>query len=266
MGLTMGIAVRDEFVLLSSDSKISVETHDAQTFEKYDGTESIDFKHKRVWNISDKVLLTTDGIVHTGDIVKREIYKLVDKDSTLGDCVEALKKVTADLWDKRKPYADEANSDRDTLALNFLGTEHFSCVMFGFLSNGKTGVAYLDPGSMTVKVDETPMDHNTNGLIISPSLEDNTNYRSWITLPWEDQTLMNYVYQLFLTHAKLSLKHPQSVSSDCNFYALYKDYKGDIQTINEVNDTSLIYPLLKENEDIDHRKLYKIYKSKLIRL
>src|SRR5699024_7725578 len=140
-------------VIMSTDSKVTQQRHDAYTFERVDETvvETGD-RNEKVHAISDSVLLFTAGIMETSVIFENEIIRRIKPEYTLEQCAEILHTVTIELWERRKSYSEGGAEDKDALALNFIGTEDFTCCMYGFLSNGKTGSAYINPETITVEL------------------------------------------------------------------------------------------------------------------
>lgn len=91
MSLVMGVSVRDEFIILSGDTKITTGTYDRDNFEKSSKeVKETGLNHEKVFPITRQVLFSTAGNVHVGDIVKAELIKRIKPDDTLEECAEAL--------------------------------------------------------------------------------------------------------------------------------------------------------------------------------
>lgn len=264
MTLIIGMTYKDEFALVSSDTKVTEQEHDAETFE-LDRSVSIKdagFKRNKVHVLTDSVLQVTTGVEETGDAFDRELRKRVQPSYYLDDCIQPVQEVADELWSKRKSFHHGGMEDKKAMSYNFIGTGYFYCVLFGFFRNGNTGMVYLDPESITVKSIETTKDDTSpmTAVIISPSVDDNENYINWINIPIEERNINNFYLQMYLIHAKLSLKHSYSVSEDFNLKLMVNDggvIKNDMLTL----DSSELYPTLEENEGINHTKLFKLYKS-----
>lgn len=262
MTLIMGMSYKDEFIMISADTKVTQQEHDSETFEKIEH-DPIDVGHsaKKVHPITKNTFLATGGIVKTGEIIREEFTKRLKPEHTLEKCADILQEVIDELWKKRKSFEEVGDDDLAALSLNFLGTKYFSCYMLGFFENGKTGMAYILPGSVKVEIIESPMDYGYPNFIISPNEDDNENYKNWISIrKEEEQTLNNFMTQFYLTHGKLSLKHRVNVSSDFNVFGLFKDPAGNIQYFNNVLDSSDLYPMFEKHPEMDFKTFYPAYR------
>lgn len=261
MTLITGMAFKDQFVLLATDSKVIIEYHD-ENFDKVAGiVEETDIKHDKVVKLSNYVLMATSGIVETGKALKQQLSHRIRPEHTLEKCAETLQNAVDYLWSKRKEWKEGGDSDRESLSLNFLGTINFGCVMFGFMNNGKTGMVRLNPGTLIVEVIESPMDGGFPCIIISPSLDDNENYLKWLDLRTEDHNFNNFLTQIAAIHGKLSWKHPVSVSPDSNVFVLFRNQTGHIEEAKQIIDTSLFHQAFRENPNWDHQELWTFFQT-----
>jgi len=261
MTLIMGMAYKDQFVIMSSDTKVTLQKYDALTFERAEHPPvEIGENEGKIHRLSNSTLIATSGIQKTGSIVEEEVMKRVKPGYSLEQCMEVLQEVVSILVKKSKVYAEVGEKDMNALSLNFIGTEDFGCVLFGFLSNGTSGYAYLDHTDLIVKIVESPMSEGFGCCIISPDTSDQNNYGNWLFIrKEEEQNLNNYIQQFKFIHGKLSLTHNTSVSSDCNLHVLMKDSEGKFQHVTEIVETNVLHSMFKEHPEIDYKTFYKLY-------
>ncbi|WP_410976425.1 Ntn hydrolase family protein [Bacillus pacificus] len=261
MTLIMGMAYKDQFVIMSSDTKVTLQKHDALTFERAELLPvEIGENEGKIHRLSNSTLIATSGIQKTGNIVEDEMMKRVKPEYSLEQCAGVLQEVITMLCEKRKTYVEVGTEDMDALSLNFIGNENFGCVLFGFLSNGTSGHAYLDHTDLIVKIIESPMSEGFGCCIISPDPGDQNKYGNWLLIRKEEErSLSNYIQQFKFIHGKLSLTHKTSVSSDCNLHVLVKDSEGNYQHATNVIETNILHSIFTEHPEIDYKTFYKLY-------
>ncbi len=260
MTLIMGMAYKDQFVIMSSDTKVTLQKYNSLTFERAElPPVEIGENEGKIHRLSNSTLIATSGIQKTGSIVEEEMMKRVKPGYSLEKCMEVLQEVISMLLKRSKVYAEVGEKDIDALSLNFIGTEDFGCVLFGFLSNGTSGYAYLDHTDLIVKIVESPMSEGFGCSIISPDPGDQNNYGNWLLIRKEERSLSNYIQQFKFIHGKLSLTHKTSVSSDCNLHVLVKDSEGNFQHATNVIETNILHSMFTEHPEIDYKTFYKFY-------
>src|SRR5690625_4064316 len=142
MTLIIGLAYKDNFVIASSDSRVTSQEHDAINFEKFGDPKKKEEKKLKVRYLTDTVLFAHGGISETAQVVERELLKRLNSHDSLNQCSITLKDVTEELWRKKKTYAEVGENYKDALSLNFIGTKYFGCYLIGFFDNGRTGITF----------------------------------------------------------------------------------------------------------------------------
>ena len=236
MTLIIGVAYRDLYVMISSDSKISKQTHSVFDFEKTQSdVEGIEGKAEKVSLLTNYVLCSQSGVVDIGEVVERELRARVKPYYRLNQCAKVLKEIISDLKNDKVPGL----TARERLSVKFLETKHYSCYLIGFNSNGRTGMCYHNPHEKTVESLEAPLNGPYPTLVNSPH-EDDAEFESFLLLPKDEQNIQNFATRFAYIQAHLLRKHPESISADCNFDMLIKRADGKIVHHKQTFDVSEI--------------------------
>jgi hypothetical protein len=247
MSLVIGLAYKDQYVIVSNDSKVTIQWYDAETLEPTDEIEiqDTDLTHEKVFPLTNKVLLSTTGYMYLGDLVKKEMDKRVRPENDLTECAEILKSLILEL--KAGELTDLSEDEKSYL--RFLDTD--ICInLFGFNHSGTTGFADFNPVEFTVNTIESPLDKKGYPVIIQSSdpVEDRKNMYPYLTLPSEQQTFNNFENSFLIVHAYLSSIH-KNVSTDCNFHVLFNNgesinyYKKTVETLDFYELLGLVKPV-----------------------
>lgn len=257
MTLIMGIAYKDQFVMMSSDSKVTSQMYksDYNTTEG-DIAEVGQTIQPKVRVLTNNVLIALGGIVETGEAVLAELQEKIQPEDSLQVCSDILTEVIADLWEQRKPQNPLFPQQyRKDASLNFLHTSNFGCYLLGFFENGNAGCVKWNPVKQEVETTEVnTAEAPAVSFIFSPDVQKNTDYISWMNLPAVEQSLENFAEQLALIHGKLSHDDQVSISSDFNLIAI----GNEKQQIESCLDTAMLYEMFAEYPEINHKKLWRL--------
>lgn len=223
MSLVIGMSYRDEFVIVANDSKVTIQMYDLKTSEpSFNEIIETDLTSEKVHLITSKVLLSTTGDMATADLIGKELYKRVNSENDLEECADILQTLIRDL----KEGLVKDLSKEETDAVWFLKSiSGFTCNLFGFFHNGISGSVdfQISDSDVTFEMLESSMVKGYPIIIQSPDPErDRENFNKYLSLPYEEQTLDNFVNRFVTIHAHLSSIH-KGVSTDCKFHILYKD-------------------------------------------
>ncbi|WP_172373543.1 hypothetical protein [Sporosarcina jiandibaonis] len=217
MTLILGVTYND-FILVSSDSKVVERYYDGETFEaESDTIREADFKSEKVIRIADKVLLSTSGWYFIGNLLEKKLRELVNKNNDLIECANIIK----DLISNLKEGKVTGLSEEDELAIKLMNSKNFSGYLFGFTHSGVTGLVDV----RTENFIEMPSDERKGypSVINGPEPEHDFQYRKAFFLPVGERTIENFVERMVFVHAHLSKKHHELVSTDCNFDLLQRN-------------------------------------------
>jgi hypothetical protein len=247
MSLVIGLAYRNQFVIVSNDSKVTLQAYNPDTLEPTDHIEDTEFVSEKVHPLTDKVLFSTTGHMFLGDLIQRELCKRVKPGNDLKECAEILQGLILDL---RSGNVENLSEEEEGF-LQFLGTA--ICInLFGFNHNGITGLVDYNPIDYKVEIIESSLDKKGYPAIIqSPNPEkDRQNMYPYLTLTTEEQTFNNFENSFLIAHTYLSSVH-KGISTDCNFHVLFnsgktiKYYKKTVETLDFYEQLGLIKPYKK---------------------
>lgn len=221
MSLVIGLSYRDQFVIVSNDSKVTLQGFDPETLESIpDQIFETGLTSEKVHRITDKVLMSATGRSVLTDLVEKLLMQRVKSENDLAECTEILGNLLIDLRDGLV----EDLSDIETDSLIFLGKN--GCFnLFGFNHNGVTGLADFNQNTFSMDFIESPTEIGKGYPVIiqSPNPEkDRQNFYQYLKLPAKKQTIDNFASRFVMVHAYLSSIH-KGVSTDCNFHILFKD-------------------------------------------
>lgn len=244
----MLLAVKDQYVITSSDSRLSQQSHvkaDEVSGKKIGvGTA----EKPKTYQLNNNVLLGIGGIVITGEEVLSELIAVTSELDYLEDVAENLERILIEKYGNRLEHTGANNNiDKKRTSLSFIGTKHFGCYLTGFLKNGNTALAYWNYETMKVEISESTT--NPVLVIFSSNEQDINNFSSWFDFG-EDAEVSesDYIQQLLLVHGVISFKESETVSSDCTVQFLDKS-RGFSQL---KQDTSMLYELLEQAEDFSY--------------
>lgn len=238
MSLIIGVSYRDQFVMASNDSMVTVQTHNTDTFEREEKDVSkVDRKSEKVKRLSNNVLLCVSGIEDICKLVEKELVKRIHANDDLYQCADVLEEVITKLNSKEVNLMNGL-LNREVLSIKFLNTKFFSCYMLGFNQNGNSGVVRYNPLEMKVERMESPLNGGYPVIINGPS-EDDIQFQKYLDLPDEYQDIQTFIGQFVFIHANLSHIHSQSVSTDCKFHILYKGSR--MKYLQQTVETSDFY-------------------------
>lgn len=235
MSLVTGLCYRNQFVVVSNDTKVTMQYHDPVTFEPlFDNIIETDIKNDKVHRLTDKVFLSTTGASILCEFIEARLMELVHPEADLDECTEALKQLKID-WETELELEPEKEKLRNFFKSNV------TCNLFGFKENGVSGLVDFNPTREIDSIECSLEPHKGYPVILqSPDpIKDREDFYKFLSLPEKEQTLDNFIGRLYTIHAYLSHKHP-GISSDCNVHVLYKD--GDsIKYWGETLETSIAY-------------------------
>ncbi|MDQ0257938.1 hypothetical protein J2S74_005401 [Evansella vedderi] len=231
MSLVIGIAFKD-FVIVSNDSKVTIQHYYADTLEKDKSKPIIEtnLKSEKVTRITDKVFLAVTGFQNVTELIKQELVQRVNKDNDLQECSKIAEQVITEIKGRELEGLDIPEQD----AIRMI-REGFSAYLFGFTHSGNAGLKDICYGGYAESRDITKA-YPT--VINGPDPEYDFKFREVLSLRKDERFFQNFINRILVVHAYLSHKHHTSVSTDCNFHILYKD--GDLikyskQTIDSAN-------------------------------
>lgn len=236
MSLAIGLCYKDQFVIVSNDSKVTIANYLPGGKIDLDSVKETNIKTDKVNLLTDKVLISITGFTTISDFIFIELRKLVKPENDLIECVEILKELMNELVD----------FDSDDKNYIDIATKSYTINLFGFTHSGKTGAAEYNGTSNSVDLLESPLEGNRYPIIIqSPDPEnDRKEMYPYLSLPAEYQTLTMFMQQIITVHAYLSSKHKKSVSTDCKFHILYKK-EGQIYNLTKIVETLDYYDELQ---------------------
>ncbi|MFC4409428.1 hypothetical protein ACFOZY_03140 [Chungangia koreensis] len=246
MSLVIGMAYRDEFVLVSNDSKVTYQYYEPETFEPIqDSIQETGLKHEKVFRLTNKVLISTTGYLLAGDLIKKEMAKRIYPESDLEDCANRLQILIYELKNGLVKGLTEEEQD----IIRFIKGRAFTCNLFGFFQNGLTGMVDYNQLTWNVDIIAASLGEGYPLILQSPDPEnDRANYYKVLSLAKEEQTVENFMSRLATVHAYLSSIH-KGVSSDCSFHLLYRD-GNEIRYITPTVETKDFYEQLGLTEDV----------------
>lgn len=236
MSLAIGLCYKDQFVIVSNDSKVIIANYLPGGKIDLDSVKETNIKTDKVKLLTDKVLISITGFTTVADFIFRELRKEVKPENDLNECAEVLKELInglVDLDSEDKEYLDFA-------------TKSYTINLFGFTHDGKTGAAEYNSFTNSVDLLESPLEGNRYPIIIqSPDPEnDRKEMYPYLSLPAEYQTFDMFMQQIVTVHAYLSSKHKKSVSTDCKFHILYKG-EGQVHYTTKTVETLDFYDELQ---------------------
>lgn len=239
------MSYRDEFILVSNDSKVTMQMYNAKTLEpSFDKITETNLTREKVYLVTNKVLLSATGYMDAGKVVEKELYKRVSPDNDLAECADILQNLIFEL----KAGLIHDLSEKETNSIRFLkGDSGFTCNLFGFFHDGMTGIVdyNITESDIGFDISKSSMVKGYPAIIQSPEPEkDRGNFNKYLSLPKEEQKLDNFVNQFVTIHAHLSSIY-KGVSTDCNFHVLHNDgntinyYKHTVETEEFYDDLGL---------------------------
>lgn len=240
MSLIIGMCYKDQFVMVSNDSKVTTQFHDENYNRINDEVKETGISAEKVFYLSKYVLLCVSGLVDACDLVRRELEKRVSPEDDLSVCSDIIEKLLSDL----KGDAIDGLTKEERNFVKVLNTIHFNCDLVGFDKETRvTGLAKYSPVESTLTRTDAPIEKKGYPIFIDcPDPENDLAFQSYLDLPTNEQTFENFINAFLLIHAHLSHKHI-GISSDCNFHILMKDGEK-LKYIKQTVETSDFYEQL----------------------
>lgn len=243
MTLILSMAYKDEFVFITSDSRVIKRRYSLAGFERIGEPEKADFSCEKAVKLSDYVLFSTGGNTTLGDLVKEQMQERIKPDADLSECTKVLNDIIEEFRGKKGERSTRGLYDKPSLSLNFLDTpDYFGCCMVGFYKNGGTGMTTFGSGENKVPSEIVSPDEGYPTFMFAPTKDYQEMNRQMFNLPAEAQSLNNFLSVASIVHSSVSYVQSEAVSPDCTFYILYKHpEKQTTEFVTQVIDTSVYY-------------------------
>lgn len=249
MTLILSMAFKDEFVFITSDSRVIKQRYGLSDFERIGNSEKTDITCEKAIKLTDFVLFSSGGNSMVGDIVEAELKARVKQDYDLAECTRILEDIIQEFRKKKGQRNIWGLLDKSSLSLNFLDVQDlFGICMVGFYKNGRTGMTTFGSGEGTIPQEIITPDEAYPTFMFAPTKDYQEMNRQMFGLPIEQRSLNNFLNTAAIVHACVSYVQTDAVSPDCNMYVLLKSRDKTVpEYITEIVDTKVFYQQFPDN-------------------
>lgn len=257
MTLILSMAYKDQFVFITSDSRVVKQKYNLSDFEKVGDPVKVDLSTKKVTKLTDFVLFSSGGNGMVGDVIEEELKQRVNPDCDLAECTAILTDIIEEFRKKKGKRNFQGLFDMPSLSLNFLDVQdYFGISMVGFYKNGRTGMTSFGSGEGNVPQEIIAQEEGYPVEMFAPTKDYQEMNQQMFSLPPEQRTLNNFLNTAVLVHAAISYVQSNAVSPDCNIYILVKNPEKEIpEYISEIVDTEPMYERFPETPEELERKI-----------
>lgn len=222
MSLVAAIAYSDNFVLVTTDTKVVEWDRDEETFEFIDGrireTELVSRKAVRV---TEKVIFSTTGDHSTGERLRVVLQEELEWGDSLDQAANILNRLVLGLLEE----ADAIRSKGGELPwqLNCLVRNGVTLMLYGFDNNYLAGMAKFELSERRMEVVKSPW---TGPYVVSSQSPDTKRdreiFETMANFPKEHRNLPNFLNAALSFHVEMYNKH-QAVGDECIVHLLVNE-------------------------------------------
>jgi hypothetical protein len=226
MTLISTMSVGSMFVAMTSDKRVS-----SRVFGK-----DVPIEHEKlvkVHNLNQNVLFGWGGFKDPSDLVREEIVKRIHPNSDLADCKIALEDILKEIEIHVK----------------------VAILLSGFYSDGTTGMVMYNSNENMVKEKKLDqLEYNYSMIPPTKDYSENQDKMFYLKEFIEPKEMRNFfgekeyrvvlqrsidvsVNRLYTIHGVISHKQPKEVTPEGQYYIIYRDSSGGIQTLCGSYDT-----------------------------
>lgn len=250
----MMLAVKNELIAATSDSRLTVQEHIKENEVVGDKRGAGTTETPKIYQLNERILLGIGGIVHTGSVLLPQIQEVVSEDDYLEDITDKIEKILISNYENRLEHSrTNAVTDPDRTSLSFMGTKYFGLYFTGFLRNGNTALACWNPETRKLEITEST--NHPVIVIFSSNEQDIKEFSEWFYFGTDYKPeISDYIQQLLLVHSVISYKEAETISSDCT--VIYVDNELNNGSLKQ--DTSILYEVLDQADDLEYETVARL--------
>jgi hypothetical protein len=257
MTLILSMAYKDEFVFITSDSRVVKQTYGVVDFERIGKPKKVDISCEKATKLTDFVILSSGGNSMVGDLIEAEMKARAKPNSDLTECTVILKEIIEEFRKKKGKRNIKGLLDKPSLSLNFLDVDdYFGCCMVGFYKNGGTGMVTFGSGEGNVPQEIVSPEEGYPAFIFAPTKDYQEMNRQMFSLDHDKRTLNNFLNAAVIVHGSISYVQSDAVSPDCNMYILLKNPDKSVPDyISQAIDTEVIHKQFHDSPEELEKKI-----------
>jgi hypothetical protein len=252
MTLILSVAHKDDFVFITSDSRVVKNSYDLKSKKPIGESKRTDITQEKTIVLTDHVLLSTGGNGLLGKIIDAEMKERTKPEDDLAACTEVLKDLIQELRGKKEKRGFWGLLYSPSLCLDFLNVDDtFGCCMVGFYKEGGTGMTTFGSGENTFPVERVSPNDSHSSFMFAPTNDYQEMGRGMFT---GLDSINSFLDSAVLLHASISYVQSDAVSEDCNIYILIKEKeKTTPHFLNHVVNTEAFHKRFPPVEEVEKK-------------